>query len=198
MGDPREKSCITEDISQMKLDEFTTVDNNDSDDKKTHTIRFSYDCGDCSQSYGRSGLLFKHTNEQHGGRKCPDCDKRFKLSSPYHLHIKKHTDLRYSCIKCGKKFNTKTNLTTHTNIHLGIKPYQCTKCRQSFSDRSACNKHKKIHSKEEHFETFCSVCGKGLATAGQLEEHMKTHEDLRQDLVQDTEKNFEKYFEQVL
>ena len=132
MADFRHKSCITEDNPQMKLDESTTVscetlsdsrnvseakDNNDSDDKKTNMIALSYDCVDCPKLYSKSSLLFKHTSEQHGGRKCPDCDKRFNLSSPYHLHIKKHTALRYSCIRCGHKFNTKSNLITHTNIH---------------------------------------------------------------------------------
>ena len=41
MGDPREKSCITEDIPQMKLDEFTTVDNIMKVMKRRHTPFFS-------------------------------------------------------------------------------------------------------------------------------------------------------------
>ena len=175
MGDLIKECSVPQDNPQMKLDESTTVgcdtlidsrnvkedeDDNEIKDKTTHMIPYSYACVDCSQCYRNASLLYKHTNKQHGGRKCPDCDKRFNLSSPYHLHIKRHTGRRYSCIKCGKRFHAKSELITHTNIHLGIKPYHCSKCEQSFSDLSACMRHEKIHSRGGNFETFCSVCGK--------------------------------------
>ena len=158
-------------LSQLIYDEGE----DDINDKKKHTIPFSYECGDCSQDYRKSGLLFKHTNEHHGGRKCPDCDERFTSSSPYHLHIKKHASFKYSCNECDKEFSTKSNLTTHKNIHLGIKPHKCSKCEKSFSDRSACMRHEKLHSRVGKFEKYCPDCGKGLAMAARLEEHMKTH-----------------------
>ena len=91
MGDLREKSCVTEDVPQVKLDEFTTLaeDNNDSDDKKTHMIPFRYDCGDCSQSYRRSGLLFKHTHHSHPSVSSvildsPRAEQRRAYNSPLH------------------------------------------------------------------------------------------------------------------
>ena len=188
MGDPREEFCISEDNLQL-IDSTTNScnaeirsvssnvqkDEDDSDDKKTYLIPSGYRCVDCSKYYRRVQLLFKHTNEQHGGRKCPECDKRFASNSPYNIHIIKHTSLRYSCIKCGHEFYSKSSLITHTNAHLGIKPYKCAKCEKSFSDRSACIRHEKLHSRGGEFETTCSVCGKGLAMAARLEEHMKTH-----------------------
>ena len=167
-------SCYENTLSQLS-DIKEDEDDNDFDDKKKHMIPFIYKCGDCSKSYKTSGYLFKHTNEQHGGKKCPDCDERFTSSSRYRFHINKHTGLRYSCIKCGKEFYYKANLTTHTNIHLGIKPHQCSTCKKTFSDRSACMRHEKLHSRVGKFETFCSVCGKSLVMAGRLEEYMKIH-----------------------
>ena len=143
----------------------TKLTNKELSAKDHRTLDYLNTCNTCKNV----------TNEQHGGRKCPDCDERFNTSSRYHFHINKHTGLKYSCIKCGKEFFYKANLTTHTNIHLGIKPYHCSTCEKSFSDRSACMRHEKLHSRVGKFETFCSVCGKGLAMAGRLEEHTKTH-----------------------
>ena len=146
-----------------------------SNHKKKHMLPFNMNCEDCGQNFRKSGLLFKHSNEQHGGRKCPDCDKRFTGSSPYNLHVKKHTGLMYGCNLCGKEFTSKASLTTHTNIHLGLKPHQCSQCEKAFTDPAAKIRHEKLHAREGNCEAFCPICGKGLARTANLEQHMKTH-----------------------
>ncbi|NXF00316.1 ZN235 protein, partial [Menura novaehollandiae] len=56
---------------------------------------------------------------------CPDCGKRFSISSCLVDHQKMHSKgWPYECPECGKRFRTSSNLLLHQQIHTGERPFR--------------------------------------------------------------------------
>jgi uncharacterized C2H2 Zn-finger protein len=135
-----------------------------------------YDCPDCGEMFTKAKDVMDHGVQEHGGLRCPDCDKRFRLRAGYNQHIKVvHKKERYPCKVCGKDFYSKQALTTHMNMHMGLKPFQCDQCEAAFAGLDSLCKHKRRACKGGVMEATCHICGKEFPRKETLVDHMKQH-----------------------
>ncbi|XP_030571097.1 zinc finger protein 2 homolog [Drosophila novamexicana] len=77
----------------------------------------------------------------------------------------------YSCLKCGKVFSNKKDLTKHSRVHIGR--YKCTYCSKAFNSSSTCKLHVRLHTGERPFK--CKYCTEAFLRKDDLQRHIFTH-----------------------
>ncbi|XP_073538059.1 uncharacterized protein [Phyllobates terribilis] len=114
-----------------------------------------------------------HTEEKTFS--CPKCGRYFNRKSDFVKHERKHTgrEKPYSCLECGKCFEQKSTLVTHHRTHTGEKPYSCSECGICFIRKSHLVSHQRTHTGEKPFS--CSECAKCFIQKYHLVSHQRTH-----------------------
>lgn len=107
---------------------------------------------------------------------CPVCKKFFKGNRDLTRHSIIHTgDKPFKCDLCGNAFSRKDNLESHIRTHTREKPYQCDICFNFFAHKSSLNTHRYRHDEDRPFK--CELCDKGFFRNYHLSLHMESHKE---------------------
>uniref|UniRef100_A0A8D8W3H0 Zinc finger protein 510 n=1 Tax=Cacopsylla melanoneura TaxID=428564 RepID=A0A8D8W3H0_9HEMI len=89
-------------------------------------------CKQCFMDFKSRHLLNVHKNREHLGLvfKCDLCRKEFAAANNLRVHKKIHTE-SFPCRICGKMYNSKEGITTHTNRHMEV-TFPCPICSKVF------------------------------------------------------------------
>lgn len=167
-------------------------------------------CDTCGRRFASKIGLDKHNRKNHTQSEqtlyeCETCGKQVKSSATLVQHKKAHLaqrELTLFCEVCGRGFDIKSQLTSHTYTHREKRTEQCTFCGKHYFDikthislqhsnktKEICEicgvetKHLKTHMKLVHVDpTFnCTYgeCGKVFRSARYLKEHLRVHSGLR-------------------
>lgn len=89
-----------------------------------------------------SDNLELHHSETHKILKCPKCRVKLHRYENFLKHVPVCRDTIFLCTYCGRGFTFQRNLTQHTRIHTGERPFLCQFCNKTFRLRSCLIAHK--------------------------------------------------------
>ena len=64
---------------------------------------------------------------------CEECGEKFSLYSAKQYHFKKHLQIKYPCIQCGKDYSSQHNLQEHIDTKHEKISYVCENCSYEMS-----------------------------------------------------------------
>lgn len=136
----------------------------------------------CDKKYDRRAVyqhIEYHLDEE--AFKCDTCGKlcmsQRELDKHKELSHAAPEELAYHCATCGKGFVRRHQLTKHMSAHIPMEArgFECVHCNKPCASRGGLEGHiRAVHTKE--MTHFCEVCGKGFASNGHLQVHLKSHE----------------------
>ena len=88
--------------------------------------------------------------------KCPSCGAVFIYANSLRKHIalqkckklKKQREFEFECDKCQKGFHSQPELTLHSAVHVGLKPYKCKHCGKGYSHPNGVKDHVRVYHPE--------------------------------------------------
>lgn len=99
------------------------------------------------------------------------------------VNLPKKTNMAYECDKCGKKYDSKNNLSAHLRNHLKEKKCPCYHCELTFKNLSSLRTHYATAHKESNpFKTKkyqCDECPKKYISRTILNTHKLSHKNLK-------------------
>ncbi|XP_073536938.1 oocyte zinc finger protein XlCOF7.1-like isoform X2 [Phyllobates terribilis] len=105
---------------------------------------------------------------------CLECGKCYNTKSEFVIHQRSHTGEKpFSCSECGKCYITKSKLVIHQRIHTGEMPFSCSECGKCFNWKGNLVTHLRIHTGKNPYS--CSECGKCFTQKSHLVIHQRTH-----------------------
>ena len=60
----------------------------------------------------------------------------------------KQKEFDFECDKCRQGFHTQSELTLHSAVHLGLKPYKCEHCGKGYSSPEGVKAHVRVYHRE--------------------------------------------------
>ena len=101
------------------------------------------------------------------------CSKIFSLKQNLVRHMKVHSDAKFCCSDCGRKFFDVYSLRSHELVHMDERGFKCKKCGAAFTMRKNLVRHQKIHSKQKY---PCSQCEMVFEHPDYLKQHSRYHD----------------------
>ena len=95
-------------------------------------------------------------------------DEIVKWASLLQAHNFVHTGQKpHACPDCGKKFSLSSNMRRHLLTHSGEKPWECNDCHKCFTEKRSLEVHKRltyrgtticVSSEDIHISSWQSSC----------------------------------------
>lgn len=122
-------------------------------------------------------MQLKYHMMRHTGIKnyvCSTCGMRKTTPKELRVHMRIHTDFKYTCKFCQAEFKQHSNMQRHIRVvHHGIKSYICPHCDHAFGKAESLKYHIMTHTNERPLK--CSLCDRRFIQPSALKTHMKTH-----------------------
>ncbi|KAH1014239.1 hypothetical protein HUJ04_003103 [Dendroctonus ponderosae] len=148
----QEIESIKSDITKIQADQKFQL----CEDKliaKEGTKGFSFTCNICTATFNSRQEIQDHKQAKH--RKyfkfsCERCGIRFQRIQQLVAHIRVHTGEKpYNCNICGKCFTFKALLEKHSIRHIELqKSYQCIYCDTVYTSKETLRQHEMSHTTE--------------------------------------------------
>lgn len=74
--------------------------------------------------------------------------RALKLASESNSYDATRRPVKHTCMFCSKSLNTKYKLERHLRTHTGERPFECQKCDARFNQKSSLKTHSNIHARE--------------------------------------------------
>ena len=139
----------------------------------------SYQCCECDLRLMSVRSLTRHCKAAHGMQvwlmtTCSVCGKVLRSNSSLVNHMKTHSEPKYECSWCCKRFTFKCGLDRHLETHTGIRKnkriYVCEDCGKEFTSASTFSGHKFVHG-PRIFK--CEICSKQFKAYNTWKIHSK-------------------------
>ena len=91
------------------------------------------------------------------------------------LHSDHAYENAYKCSVFGKCFRHETTLSSHLDMHYGIKKFQCPHCGKRFTQRQQMNMHVRRHTGDKRHK--CNICCEAFIEPRSLRNHMKRYHE---------------------
>jgi uncharacterized Zn-finger protein len=99
---------------------------------------------------------------------------KFQTTSQLTIHSRVHLkQKRFTCDQCQMAFNRQYNMLIHKRVHTREKLYHCDICHMKFARLDYLTKHKRVHTGEKPY--FCGICQKTFSHSSHLTRHQRIH-----------------------
>lgn len=144
----------------------------------------SLTCSECGQIFSNETNLWDHLQIEHRGLKpfsCPKCEKVFQMRSQVRIHMKVHqAKSSFDCAVCHESFPNRSTLKSHQAVHSDVKMFQCEHCGRCFTRKYLLTAHVRSHIDKKPRVYTCRVCGEdGFESLPKLLVHRRSmHQDV--------------------
>lgn len=113
-------------------------------------------CEICGKQLPNKSQLSVHQRQHTGERpyECTHCGSSFKCLSTLRQHEVVHSEKKYSCEVCLRKFSRPEKVRIHMRVHTGEKPYNCLMCHKKYQQKNDLNRHIKNKHKAHNINNF--------------------------------------------
>lgn len=166
-------------VKEETVEEIEVIEEKEEEDS-SETLN-KHQCNICDKVFKKRSYLQRHIKYAHikiSTCLCSECGYFAKTptSLRYHMHAK-HSERKYQCNHCEKRFIAMGHLQTHLLSHTNSKAYLCTVCGKSFNYGNSLEYHMRTHTGEKRYE--CKHCSKKFAVSSALSRHLLSHTGFR-------------------